>query len=198
MTDFVLDADILKACSYAMSTEETRYYLMGVHVFEKDGQLVYEATNGHWLVQVVSNQDQSEYDCKGLDIIIPSRLVSNIIKTKFRKDFGNDKSQIICSLDSTRITLEMIDGTISFRLIDGTFPNTAAVIPEKSSCRDLAFDEIGISTKYLSDVAKSYGAMSKNYVAGFSFSGDTPDKPVMATAKSELGNWLSVLMPARL
>lgn len=198
MKSFILDTDILKACSFAMSKEETRYYLMGVHIFEKNGSLVYEATNGHWLVQVISNQDQSEHDCKELNIIIPATLIGNIIKTKFRNDFGNDRPQIICSLDATRITLEMVDGTISFRLIDGTFPDTAKVIPEKSSCRDLAFDEIGISTKYLSDVAKSYGAISKNAVAAFAFSGETPDKPVMATAKAEAGDWLSVLMPARI
>jgi len=198
MRSFVLDTDILKACSFAMSKEEARYYLKGVHVFEKDGQLVYEATNGHWLVQVVSNQDQSEFECEGLNIIIPSALVGNIIKSKFRNDFGNDKPQIICSLDSTRIILEMVDGTITFRLIDGTFPDTKNVIPEKSSCRALDFDEIGISTQYLADVAKSYAAISKNAVAGFSFSGETPDKPIMAMAKAESGDWLSVLMPARI
>ena len=195
---FNIDFKALAACAPAMSTEETRYYLIGVHVFERDGEIVYEATNGHYLIQVRSDVIQDEMNIQGLNIIIPAFLVKRLSDKSFRKGFAVDGDVLVpCVVDGTRINVEMIDGLINFKLVDGTYPDTSRVIPKGISCKKLDFDVIGFSTQYIGQISKSIKLFTGSANAEFAFSSADNSAPTLITSVG-LSNWLAVLMPLRI
>ncbi len=193
---FNIDLPALAACAPAMANDEARYYLNGVHVFERDGRVVYEATNAHILIQAESDALQDGMDFAGLNIIVPAFLVNYLAKKSFQAGFGVSKDcEVPCVIDATRMTVEMVDGTISFKTIDGTFPDTMRVIPEKGSCKNLDFDAIGFSPAYMGKIGKSLNTFTGGNFLSMRFSGNTGCEPILIECSSP--NWRAVLMPAR-
>jgi|GEM_PF-3076973 len=191
---FNLDFTALKSASYAMSTDETRYYLCGVHIFEREGSIIYEATNGHILIRVVSEVLQ-DGDCAGLDIIFPAFLVKELSKPAIKKGFGAGELTFVpCVVDATRINIEMIDGLINFKLVDGTYPDTDKVIPKKS---DVKIDNIGVSAGYMDKLSKSVKSLYGSESISMNFTGDGFTSPILIQ-NSVASNWLGVLMPLRI
>jgi DNA polymerase III sliding clamp (beta) subunit (PCNA family) len=192
---FNIDLKAVASCAPAMSTEETRYYLCGVHIFEREGKVIYESTNGHLLIQVQSEIEQDEMDYEGLNLIIPAFLVKQLSSKPLQKGFAvTDNTLIPCFVDNTRINIEMIDGLINFKLIDGAFPDTSKVIPKKASCRNLNFDAIGFSPSYMDKIGKSLKSYTGFSVMSAKFSGDTGQEPILIECSSP--SWIAVLMPA--
>ena len=194
---FKLEPHLLRACAPAMSTDETRYYLNGVHVFESDGKMIYEATNGHILIRVESVNEQEDENIEGIDIIIPDFFVKEISKPKFLKGFGCIGLEWVDAvIDCQTINIEMPNGVVSNKLIDGTFPETDKVIPKKGSCRDLTFDSIGLNLGYLSKIDKSIKAMGMT-VAETVFGNDNKSAVRFDAYSPEKGRWTALQMPAR-
>lgn len=116
-------ASVIRKLTYAISTEETRYYLNGIHVRPIDGKrLDFVATNGHILARhAVAVED----DVEGLSgIIIPRAAIDHIGK--------------LIAKATGPVEVQSTDRNISFRiggihvtskLIDGTFPDYQRVIP---------------------------------------------------------------------
>ncbi|TDE17679.1 DNA polymerase III subunit beta family protein [Dyadobacter psychrotolerans] len=191
---FNIDLKAVASCAPAMSTEETRYYLCGVHIFEREGKVIYESTNGHFLIQVQSEIEQDEMDYAGLNIILPAFLVKQLSSKPIQKGFAVEEHTLVpCVIDGTRINVEMIDGLINFKLIDGSFPDTARVIPTKASCKNLDFDAIGFSPTYMDKLGKSLKSYTGFSVLSAKFSGDEKS-PILIECSSP--SWIAVLMPA--
>ncbi|MGY8985549.1 MAG: DNA polymerase III subunit beta [Sphingomonadales bacterium] len=111
---------------FAISTEETRYYLNGIYIHVTDGDksaLRAVATDGHRLAQVEIATPEGAVGMPG--VIIPRKTVGEL--RKILEEFSGDLS---ISLSDTKIRFEF-DGTIlTSKLIDGTFPDYTRVIPE--------------------------------------------------------------------
>jgi DNA polymerase-3 subunit beta len=128
-TKFELPAETLKQIidktRFAISTEETRYYLNGIflHV-QDDGQPVLKAaaTDGHRLARVtVPRPDGAE----GMpDIIIPRKCVAEL-----RKLLDEVDGSVELSLSSTKVRFGLGTAILTSKLIDGTFPDYSRVIP---------------------------------------------------------------------
>src|SRR5690606_40839907 len=74
----ILDVDlsaVIAPVAFAMSSEETRYYLCGVYLHNVDGQLVAVATDGHRLARQIGG-DAPEFE----GIILPAKLVNLLPK----------------------------------------------------------------------------------------------------------------------
>lgn len=121
-------ADVLTRVRFAISTEETRYYLGGVyvHVVEVDGEprLRLVATDGHRLARIDTAH------AEGLDpampgVIIPRTVVGEFIKLAKEADAGN----VVLELSRTLVRLTVGAGALTSKLIDGTFPDYQRVIP---------------------------------------------------------------------
>lgn len=191
---FNLDLNALKACIYSMSNEETRYYLMGVHIFERDGSVFYESTNGHMLVRVESELQNDEFDYIGLNITLPSFLCKELSKASIRKGFGvHDMVYVPCDVDETRINIEMIDGIINYKLIDGTYLDTDKVIPKEGNNPKVDF---GIDTKYMANFHKSLKAIGCSGLVNMTFTGEGEGNPILVKDRS-ITNWTGVIMPLR-
>jgi DNA polymerase-3 subunit beta len=127
---FSIRADELRALidrtKFAMSTEETRYYLNGIylHAGENDGIEVLRAvaTDGHRLARFEMPLPEGAADIPG--IIIPRKAVGEL-----RKLIEDAADMIMISLSQNKIRFEFDHIILTSKLIDGTFPDYQRVIP---------------------------------------------------------------------
>ena len=193
MKSFRLQPSLLRSCAPAMSTEETRYYLKGVHVFEKSGSLIYEATNGHMLIRVTASLEQEE-DVAGLNVIIPDFFVKEIVKTSFLKGFGVIGLEYVDAvIDGQTIILEMPEGTASNKLVDGTFPDCDNVMPKHTKGLN-AIEDISFNLEYMARLAKSAKCFG-DYTAHMAIQDASGVSYFEKTG--ERGLWQAALMPVR-
>lgn len=117
----------LKSVRFAVSTEETRYYLNGVHITKaRDGGLRMEATNGHRLAQI--NPRGVQWDAPVASLILPRKTVDIILGALNPK--GNRVVSLTPAEGRMRLQLENLD--LVSKCIDGTYPDTSRVIPKPS------------------------------------------------------------------
>jgi len=111
---------------FAISTEETRYYLNGIylHAAERDGTPVLRAvaTDGHRLASVEGPLPSGAAGMPG--IIVPRKTVSEL--HRLIEDTVDDVS---VELSETKIRFTFDSVILTSKLIDGTFPDYERVIP---------------------------------------------------------------------
>ena len=119
--------DLIDRTKFAMSTEETRYYLNGIymHAADKEGIQVLRAvaTDGHRLAQFDMPLPEGAADMPG--IIIPRKAVGEI-----RKLIDEAGDAISITLSENKIRFEFDHIILTTKLIDGTFPDYTRVIPK--------------------------------------------------------------------
>lgn len=130
---FQLTADELKRLMdktrFAISTEETRYYLNGiyVHVAEADGGggavLRAVATDGHRLARAETPVPEGAAGMPG--VIVPRKTVGEL-----RKLIDELDDTISIALSETKIRFAFGTAVLTSKLIDGTFPDYERVIPQ--------------------------------------------------------------------
>ncbi|APX64675.1 DNA polymerase III subunit beta [Sphingomonas sp. gentR] len=129
-TQFELPVELLKQIidktRFAISTEETRYYLNGIflHVAEDNGAPVLKAaaTDGHRLARVTIERPNG---AEGMpDVIVPRKCVGEL-----RKLLDEVDGSVGVSLSGTKIRFDLGQAILTSKLIDGTFPDYSRVIP---------------------------------------------------------------------
>ncbi len=122
-------AELIDKTRFAISTEETRYYLNGIflHVSDEDHPVLKAAaTDGHRLARyTLARPDGAE----GMpDVIVPRKAVGELRKLLDEAPEGN--VEIDLSASKIRFTLGGEGGVVlTSKLIDGTFPDYSRVIP---------------------------------------------------------------------
>jgi len=128
-TSFELPAatlrDIVDKTRFAISTEETRYYLNGIflHVSDDDQPVLKAAaTDGHRLARfTLPRPDGAE----GMpDVIIPRKCVAEL-----RKMLDELDGTVEVALSDSKIRFGLGSAVMTSKLIDGTFPDYNRVIP---------------------------------------------------------------------
>jgi DNA polymerase-3 subunit beta len=111
---------------FAISTEETRYYLNGIYLHAVDSEgtrmLRVAATDGHRLARVEEPMPEGAETIPG--VIIPRKTVGEL-----RKLLDEASGGIEIALSDTRIQFKVGTITLTSKLIDGTFPEYDRVIP---------------------------------------------------------------------
>ncbi|MGR3372755.1 DNA polymerase III subunit beta [Pseudooceanicola nanhaiensis] len=117
---------------FAISTEETRYYLNGVymHVAEGEGGRVLRcvATDGHRLARIDADLPAGAEGMPG--VIVPRKTVGEM-----RKLLEDDDTEIAVSVSETKVRFATPDITLTSKVIDGTFPDYSRVIPQNNPKR---------------------------------------------------------------
>ncbi len=130
-SNFTANAAVLRRLfdksKFAISTEETRYYLNGVymHIADGDGgkKLRCVATDGHRLARIDADMPADAADMPG--VIVPRKTVGEL-----RKLLDDDEMQIAVSVSETKIRFATPLITLTSKVIDGTFPDYTRVIPQ--------------------------------------------------------------------
>ncbi len=135
-SNFTAPAPVLRRLfdksKFAISTEETRYYLNGVymHVSDSDGAKVLRcvATDGHRLARIDAPLPMGAEDMPG--VIVPRKTVGEM-----RKLLDDDNALIAVSVSETKIRFATPTITLTSKVIDGTFPDYTRVIPQGNTKR---------------------------------------------------------------
>ncbi|AXJ95419.1 MULTISPECIES: DNA polymerase III subunit beta [unclassified Sphingomonas] len=129
-TQFEIPSETLKQIidktRFAISTEETRYYLNGIflHVADDGSEPVLKAaaTDGHRLARVTLPRPEGAAGMP--DVIVPRKCVAEL-----RKLLDEVDGSVGVSLSGTKIRFDLGNAILTSKLIDGTFPDYSRVIP---------------------------------------------------------------------
>jgi DNA polymerase III subunit beta len=117
---------LIDKTQFAISTEETRYYLNGIYLHTagngKSAMLRAVATDGHRLAQVELMLPSGAAGMPG--IIVPRKTVGEV--QRLIEDTG---SEVAVELSQGKIRFSIGDVVLTSKLIDGTFPDYGRVIP---------------------------------------------------------------------
>ncbi len=125
---------LIEKARFAISTEETRYYLNGIylHTAQSSGKTVLRAvaTDGHRLAQIETDAPAGATGMPG--VIVPRKTVNEVHKLLEGVD-----GDVKVSLSNTRIQFSIAKGqyhvVMTSKLIDGTFPDYQRVIPQANN-----------------------------------------------------------------
>ena len=128
---------LIDKTKFAISTEETRYYLNGIFLHSINNELRSVATDGHRLACIKSDLPPGAEEMPS--IIIPRKTVGEI-----RKLIEDSSDDLIIKVSDTKIQFILKDVQLTSKLIDGTFPDYERVIPKSND------KELSIETKIFS------------------------------------------------
>ena len=119
-------ARLVERTQFAISTEETRYYLNGIFLHaipgEDGSRLRAVATDGHRLARAEMAAPAGAEGMPG--IIVPRKAVAEI-----QKLIGEAEDDIRVELSDAKIRFTVGSVVMTSKLIDGTFPDYGRVIP---------------------------------------------------------------------
>ncbi|MFT8243046.1 DNA polymerase III subunit beta [Roseomonas sp. BN140053] len=131
--------DLVDRTRFAISTEETRYYLNGIYLHVADGEdgkvLRAVATDGHRLARMQSSLPEGASGMPG--VIVPRKTVGEI--RKLAEEASGEDATVEVRLSDTKIQFRLGAVTLTSKLIDGTFPEYERVIP-KSNDKEMRVD----------------------------------------------------------
>lgn len=118
---------LIDRTQFAISTEETRYYLNGIfiHTIESKGDLKLRAvaTDGHRLARSETPLPAGAAGMTG--VIVPRKTVNEL-----RKLVDGADTDVAIALSDTKIRFTFDQVVLVSKLIDGTFPDYERVIPQ--------------------------------------------------------------------
>ena len=120
--------------SFAISTEETRYYLNGVYFHTPPAAegaprvLRAVATDGHRLACIDAPAPEGSVGAP--DVIVPRKTVGEL-----RKLLESDDAEVQVSVSATKIRFACGDLVLTSKVIDGAFPDYTRVIPQGNDRR---------------------------------------------------------------
>jgi DNA polymerase-3 subunit beta len=127
-------ARLIDTASFAMSTEETRYYLNGIFLTLKDELLRAVATDGHRLARVDTKLPEGAIGMPG--VILPRKAVLEVSRMLGGLKGEAAKADIGIELSDTKIRFAMPTGErLLSKLVDGTFPDYERVVPTGNANR---------------------------------------------------------------
>lgn len=116
---------LIDKTKFAMSNEETRYYLNGVYFHLMEGDLKAVATDGHRLASFKIEKPEGAEGMPG--IIIPRKTVNEISK------LIEGQEEVEIALSDSKIKFNAGKIELLSKVVDGTFPDYQRVIPENNT-----------------------------------------------------------------
>src|SRR3954462_10288173 len=117
---------LIDKTQFAISTEETRYYLNGMYLHPagagKNGTLRAVATDGHRLAQFELPLPAGAAGMPG--IIVPRKTVGEV-----QRLVDGNETEVGIELSQGKIRFSIGEAVLTSKLIDGTFPDYVRVIP---------------------------------------------------------------------
>ena len=176
--NFVLSAGELRRLidktKFAISTEETRYYLNGIYLHAHDGSLRAVATDGHRLAL-------SEMDLPGGASGLPGIIIPRKTVAEIRRLIDGQDGDISLSVSDAKIRFTFGSAVLTSKLIDGTFPDYERVIPKGND------KELVIDNKVFADAVDRVATISAEKSRSVKLS-VTKDSLALAVNNPESGN----------
>ncbi|MEW5893439.1 MAG: DNA polymerase III subunit beta [Pseudomonadota bacterium] len=113
---------LLGRVQYAMAVHDIRFYLNGMLMQLKDGQLIVAATDGHRLAIDSARLEQAP--AKELDVILPRKAVVELIKL-----LGDGDAAVEVQVSPNQVVVRSDHFELRSKVVDGKFPDYQRVIP---------------------------------------------------------------------
>jgi DNA polymerase III subunit beta len=155
---------LIDKTQFAISTEETRYYLNGIYLHAaatgKAQTLRAVATDGHRLAQMELDLPKGAEGMPG--IIVPRKTVAEL-----QRLLEDSDAEIAIELSPGKIRFSVGAVVLTSKLIDGTFPDYARVIPAGND-KELVVDkkEFEAAVDRVSTVSSERGRAVKLSITG--------------------------------
>lgn len=164
-TNFKMQTDeflrLLARARFAVSNEETRYYLNGVYLhIAGDGderKLKSVATDGHRLALVETALPEGANNMTGA--IIPRKTVGELCKI-----LEEQGEEVEVSLSEAKILISCGNITFLSKLVDGNYPDYTRVIPENND------KLLELDTDYFTEAVDRVATMATTKTRGVKFS----------------------------
>jgi DNA polymerase-3 subunit beta len=117
--------NMIQQTVFAVSDDETRYFMNGVLFEKNENKLIMVATDGRRLAYISKDAPENVQDFSG--IIIPPKILNIIMKR------AGDEGLVSISVSDKIIFLKFGFYNLSSVLIEGQFPNYQRVIPEQQN-----------------------------------------------------------------
>lgn len=121
---------LIEDAQFAISTEETRFYLNGIYLHTVGGEreiLRVVATDGHRLARLEMEAPEGASGMPG--VIVPRKTVAEVVRLlKDHKDEEN--GPVVVDLSTQKIRFVVAGIVLISKLIDGSFPDYQRVIPQ--------------------------------------------------------------------
>lgn len=118
---------LFEKARFAISTEETRYYLNGVYLHVigegESAKLRAVATDGHRLARIDAPLPVGAADAPG--VIVPRKTVNELVKL-----LEDDEAIAQIALSDTKIRVTFGGTVLTSKVIDGQFPDYTRVLPQ--------------------------------------------------------------------
>lgn len=122
-------ARLIDRTRFAISLEETRYYLNGIYLHGANGAsgpcLRAVATDGHRLALCDYPMPEGANDIAG--VIIPRKTILEL-----RRLLESDEEVVEIAVSESKIRFSVGRATLTSKVIDGTFPDYERVIPKEN------------------------------------------------------------------
>jgi DNA polymerase-3 subunit beta len=119
--------DMITETIFAISDDETRYFMNGVYFEKAEDKFVMVATDGRRLAFINKKYDTISGISDFSGIIIPPKILSIVLKR------AGDEGMAGIAIDDKTIFIQFGSYKLSSVLIDGQFPNYRRVIPENQT-----------------------------------------------------------------
>jgi DNA polymerase-3 subunit beta len=127
--------DMIQETIFAVSDDETRYFMNGVFFEKSEDKLIMVATDGRRLAYISKAAGAGVEDFPG--IIVPPKILNILMKR------AGDEGMVSVSITDKTIFIQFGSYKLSSVLIEGQFPNYRKVIPENQS-RSFTFKRLDI------------------------------------------------------
>jgi len=114
--------EMIKETVFAVSNDETRYFMNGIFFEKAENKFIMVATDGRRLAFISRTTELSSPDFAG--IIIPVKILNTVLKR------AGDEGMAGISISDKTIFIQFGSYRLSSVLIEGQFPNYRRVIPE--------------------------------------------------------------------
>jgi len=157
---------------FAVSDDETRYFMNGVFMEKSEGSLIMVATDGRRLAFTKKKISAKVDDFSG--IIIPPKILSTVIKR------SGDEGSINISINDKMIFINFASYQFSSVLIEGMFPNYKKVIPENQDF------SLSVKRDEMLDALRRVSLMVEKKSHRI-YLGVSPGKMAVSSEESEIG-----------
>ena len=114
--------EMISQTVFAVSDDETRYFMNGVFMEKRDDKLVMVATDGRRLSYIAKQVGENIPGFNG--VIIPPKILNMVRK------LSSGQGQMYMAITEKQVFFEFDNQKLSSALIEGQFPNYQRVIPE--------------------------------------------------------------------
>ena len=155
---------LIDKTQFAISTEETRYYLNGIYLHAagtgKVQMLRAVATDGHRLAQMELELPKGAAGMPG--VIVPRKTVAEV-----QRLMEDNDAEVAVELSPGKIRFTVGEAVLTSKLIDGTFPDYGRVIPAGND-KELVVDkkEFEAAVDRVSTVSSERGRAVKLSISG--------------------------------